>query len=302
MRIGVEARIAELAAAQHGLVTRSQLRKAGLTDRTIDRRLQAKRLWPAHRGVCRVGPLVAPRAREMAAVLACGGRAVVSHRSAAWLWEVGEPPGPSSPVDVWVDESVRVRRAGIRAHRASGLADDDVTTLDRIPVTTLGRTLIDLAPVVGRTALERMAARAERNGLIELDELAARVARSRGRPGIRVLAALIGQEGGVAFTRSVFEERFVDEVRRFALPVPRINARVAGRELDAYWPEGRLAVELDGAAHHASWRSQESDRRRDADLAAHGITVIRVTWRQLVHETGPPWSVSRRRWPCAATG
>jgi very-short-patch-repair endonuclease len=221
----------------------------------------------------------------MAAVLACGPRALVSHGSAAWLWEAGERPGGSSPVDVTVPRDVRVRRAGIRVHRATTLAAEDATTVDGIPITTPARTLVDLAAVLSARELERAVARAERRRLVTGDQLSALVAAHRGRPGIATLSRVIAQEGGVAFTRSRLESLFADAVRRFGLPVPAFNQRVAGHELDCYWPDARMAVELDGAAYHASWKSHENDRRRDADLSAAGIHVVRVTWRQLIHDT-----------------
>lgn len=277
--------IAELATRQHGLVTRSQLLAAGLTARVISGRLKAKRLRPVHLGVYLLGPLVPPRAREMAAVLACGCRAFVSHASAAWLWDLRERPDDASPVDVKVPREVRIRRPGIRAHRALFIEPHDVTAVHGIPVTAPARTLVDLAAVVSPRELERAVARAGRRQLVTHEQLSVLVIRHRGKPGIAILARVISQDGAAAFTRSTLEDLFVDAVRRFGLTVPEFNRNVAGHELDCYWPDARLAVELDGAAYHASWKSQENDRRRDADLAAVGIHVVRVTWRQLVHDT-----------------
>jgi very-short-patch-repair endonuclease len=144
---------------------------------------------------------------------------------------------------------------------------------------------VDLAGVVRPRELERATARAERQELVTRDRLLAFVARHRREPGVGVLAGILGQEGGPALTRSVLEDRFGDEVKEFGLPKPRYNSVVEGYELDVWWPQLRHAVELDGAAYHRSWRSQRHDRRRDTDLAAAGITVIRVTWDQLVHDT-----------------
>ncbi len=119
------------------------------------------------------------------------------------------------------------------------------------------------------------------------EELVAYVERHRGEPGARALAGMINQAGGPVFTRSVFEERFRDEGRRFQLPTPLYNSVVSGWEVDVYWPAARLALELDGAKYHRAWRSQQHDRRRDSDLAAQGVNVIRITWDQLVNETEP---------------
>lgn len=301
MSTAVEERIGEVAARQHGAVTRAQLREAGLRDRAVSRRVAGGRLHRLHQGVYRVGPLVAPYMREMAAVLACGAGARASHRSAAWLLEVGPRPADGSPVEVAVPGTRVVRRPGIRVYRALYLEIDDaggratatevaaataaeVATARGIPVTSPGQTLVDLAGVLPAGDLERAVGRAERSGLVTLDDVARLVACHRGRAGIAALAAVIGLEGGPAFTRSEFESRFADALRRFGLPRPRFNVRVAGYEVDCWFESARLVVELDGRAFHRSWRSQANDRRRDRDLAGRGIQVIRITWDDLTRE------------------
>jgi hypothetical protein len=152
-------------------------------------------------------------------------------------------------------------------------------------VTSPAQTLVDLARVLEPRDLERAVARAERSRLVTLDDLGGLVAAQGRRPGVGAISAILALEDGPAFTRSELEDRFDDFVRRFGLPTPASNARVRGHELDCYWPSARLAVELDGAAYHRSWTSQTQDRRRDTDLAAHGVTVLRITWHQLVRET-----------------
>jgi very-short-patch-repair endonuclease len=288
----IEERIAEIAAPQHGAATRAQLKELGLTDRAVSRRAAAGRLHRVHRGVYRVGPLISPYLREMAAVLACGAGARASHRSAAWLLELGPQPSPTVPVDVRVPASRVVRRPSIRVYRARylepgggvGDAADQAMTAHGIPVTSPGRTLVDLAAVLPTRDLEEAVARAEQQGLVTLDALGTLVDRHRGLPGISALAALLGRDGGPAFTRSELERRFVDQVRRFGLPAPRFNVRVAGYEVDCWFAAERLVVELDGRAFHRSWRSQTNDRRRDRDLAGQGIQVVRVTWDELERE------------------
>lgn len=281
----IEERIQELAVRQHGVVTRAQLLASGLTASGVRRRVRKKGLRVVHRGVYLVGPLPPPRAREMAAVLACDGLAHVSHGSAARLWDCFRRSDRGSPVDVRIPNDLRIRRPGIRVHRTTSLEADEVGEVEGIPVTAPGRTVVDLAAVVSARDLERAVARAGRLGLVTPEQLLTLVERHRGRPGVPTLANLVRQIGGPAFTRSALEDRFVDEVRRFGLPSPRFNQRVCGHELDCYWADARMAVELDGAAYHAAWGSHESDRRRDRDLSAAGIQVVRVTWRQLVHDT-----------------
>jgi very-short-patch-repair endonuclease len=282
----VEARIAALAARQHGVVTRSQLVACGFTPDVVCWRLKTQRLREVHRGVYGVGPLALPREPEMAAALACGPRAVASHEHAAGLWELRAPPSSGSAVHVRVPEAVRIRRRGIRVHRTRRLEADDVAVVDGIPVTSVPLTILDLAALLSGRDLERVVARAERARLVTTAELGVFVEGRRGLRGAATLARLLAQPGTCVFTRSEFEERFRDELRRFGLSIPRFNPWVRGYELDCYWPDAWLAVELDGAAYHAAWRNQERDRLRDADLAAAGITVIRVSWRQLTEETG----------------
>lgn len=223
----------------------------------------------------------------MAAVLASGPHARASHRSAAWLWGLGARPSGSSSVEVKVPAGRLVRRPGIRAYRSRGLDAVEPVILHGIPATAATETLVDLARVLTARELERAVARAERENLVGMAELAVVVERIGRGPGIGTLAWLLAQDGGPSFTRSDLESRFMEEIRAFGLGAPQLNAWRCGFELDAYWHDARLAVELDGEAYHRSWRSQENDRNRDSALAAQGIQVFRITWRQLVHETRP---------------
>lgn len=285
-----EGRIAAITARQHGVVTRAQLVEVGLTPDAIDGRVRSKRLRPLHRGVyvpgSLVGPLLPPRAREMAAVLACGPGATVSHGSAASLWSITPERGDGLPVHVTVPGDRT--RPGIRVHRVRTLAAEETAVLDGIPVTTPARTLLDLAAHLRARDLEQAIARAERLDLTDARELLALLERRRPRRGVRLLRSLIGEGGRPALTRSAAEERFLGLTRQGKLPVPEANARVAGFEVDFLWRSEAVAVEVDGFAYHSSRRTFESDRQRDAELAARGIQVVRVTWRQI---TGEPHAV-----------
>lgn len=159
--------------------------------------------------------------------------------------------------------------------------------VDGIPTASVPETLVDLAGLLPTRELERTVARADRRNLVDLAELAEWVTWIGRGPGLATLAAILARDLGPSFTRSEFESMFVEEVRAYELGDPHMNTRRAGFELDAYWPDARVAVELDGQAYHQSWRSQENDRRRDAALAAEGIQVFRITWRQLVDGTKP---------------
>lgn len=287
MSAWIENRIGELAAGQHGVVTREQLLGAGLSERMVDWRLKTRRLRPLHSGVYLATPLLPPRAREMAAVLAGGPGARASHRSAGWLWDLVARPADSVPPELKVPPQRVVRRPGLVVYRGEDPKGEGVARVDGIPVTSPATTLVDLARVLPVRALEKAVARAERIGLVGSSGLDALIERHRGRRGIATLAAVMEQEGGPAFTRSELEDRFVDQVRRFGLPAPQLNVPVMGFEVDCYWGMARLAVELDGERYHRAWLSQQNDRRRDAVLAAADIQVIRVTWRQLVREAEP---------------
>lgn len=245
--------IDQLAAAQLGLVTRAQLCARGVTRHAIAGRLEAKRLRLLHRGIYRVGPVVAPHARELAAVLACSSHAVVSHRSAGWLWQLLADPGDAVPVDISLAEGDSGRRPGIRVHRTR-LHTDDVTRRDGVPVTTPGRTLVDLAAVLTVRDLERAIAQAERSSLIERRDLRSLATRRAGRPGAPSLRMLLENETAPAFTRSEAEERLLALIRKVQLPAPDTNARIGDYEVDFFWRRERIVVEVDGFAFHATQR------------------------------------------------
>jgi very-short-patch-repair endonuclease/predicted transcriptional regulator of viral defense system len=279
----IDVLIDTFAASQLGLVTRSQLLASGVKEAVIDRRVRNGRLRLVFRGVYRVGPLMVSHARELAAVLVCGPHAVLSHRSAAALWQVLPASELRTPIDVILTQGDRGRRPGIRVHRVS-LQQHDVTRVGTVPVTTVSRTLLDLATQLGRRELEQCLAHAERLQLIDCANLLSVVLASAGRPGAPVLRALLQDEVGPALTRSEAEERFLALVRKAQLPAPETNVRVDDYEVDFFWRRERLVVEVDGYAFHSSERRFEGDRLRDGRLTAAGFTVVRVTWRQVARE------------------
>jgi very-short-patch-repair endonuclease len=283
-----EALIHDLARRQHGVVTRAQLLGAGLTARVVWRRLEQQRLRPIHRGVYLVGPLNAPHSREMAAVLACGPGAVVSHMTAAALWDVVPRPSPVTPVDVLVPGRWCGHRPGVQVRRVRRLGPGEVTRWNGIPVTAPARTLLDLAADLGREGrsreMEQAVARAERGGLVTGPELRALVARYPRRMGVRLLRGVVEGHVGPVLTRSEAEERLLALIRGGRLPEPEVNVVVAGHEVDFLWAEERLVVEVDGYEFHSSKSCFEADRRRDAELSAAGFRVLRVTWRRITAE------------------
>lgn len=272
-----ERALAELAERQYGVVGAKQLARLGIGRAAIDARLRAGRLHPVHRGVYAVGySRLSQRGRWQAAVLACGEGAVLSHASAAALWGLIRPRGP---VDV-ASSHGRPGRLGIRLHRVK-LHPDERTAQDRIPVTSVARTLLDLADVVEEQRLERAFEEADRLGLLRICELEQVCARGQGRRGLRVVRRLIASSVLVMPTASPLEDRFVAFCRSHDLPPPTTNVIVEGREVDAIWPSRRLIVELDGFEFHRHRAAFERDRARDTALQAAGYRVIRLTHRRL---------------------
>ncbi len=280
MRRELEHRIAAAAASQHGCITRSQLLDAGLSRSAVRRRVASGRLVALHRGVYLAVPFPLPRTRFMAAVLACGADAALSYLSGASLWEWLAPS--EAPVEVTVAGN-RGRRPGIRVHRVA-LDSDERTEKDGIPVTAAGRTLVDVAVVLSLRQLEGVVARADRERQIPVAALPDLLARYHGHPGARPLEAVLGLAGGPALTRSAAEEIVLALVRKARLPMPEVNAKVGRYEVDFLWRRAGSAVEIDGFRYHSSRSSFERDRHRDAELAAAGLKVIRLSWRQITEE------------------
>jgi uncharacterized protein DUF559/putative AbiEi antitoxin of type IV toxin-antitoxin system len=277
-------RTAALAARQHGVVALHQLAALGLAPGAVDRRVFTGRLHRVHAGVYAVGhPRLTQRGCWMAAVLACGEAALLSHRSAAELWGIG------TYLDIRIDVTVPDRsgrhRPHIAVHRPRSLPEEDRGELDGIPVTTPARTIRDLASVVGASRLQRAFHEADRLGLLDVPALAALCTRTSGRRGAGRLRALLATHIGPSpGTRSALEHRFLDLCHRAGLPTPAINVPVCDYEVDALWPAQRLVVELDGYAFHHARKAFETDRTRDAALQLAGYRVLRVTHRRLVDD------------------
>lgn len=284
MRRELEERISATAARQHGVVTRTQLVALGLSATAVGRQLRGGRLKALHHGVYLLGPIQTTRTIEMAAVLAGGAAARLSHLSAARVWTMLTSESAAA-FHVSVEGSGRGSRPGLIFHRVATFADDERAIVDGIPVTSPARTLVDIAGMLGSRDLELALAVAERAGLVTLSELNALPDRYPRRPGMAVLRALLGTTTGPAFTRSEAERRCLDLLRRAGLPRPHANVALGPYELDLLWPDEMLAIEIDGRAYHASSVRFEGDRRKDAWLRARGVEVIRLTWRQITrHE------------------
>jgi len=278
----LDGEIAALAARQYGVVTRRQLAALGLSQNAITARATAGRLHRIHRGVYAVGHPVLPRyARWMAAVLAAGPGAALSHASAAALWEIR--PSEATRIDVSVPSAAgRAKRPGLRIHRASALHNVETTRHHAIPATTPARTLLDLASSLPRRALERALDQAEILELFDLRALRNVLDAHRGERGARALAAALeDHHAGTTVTRSALEEAFLALCAAHALERPQTNVRVCGLEVDFLFAAQRLVVEADGWQFHRTRAAFERDRERDAILAHAGYRTLRVTHRQL---------------------
>lgn len=275
--------IARIAAPQHGVITLAQLLEAGLSRVAIDHRVRAGRLHRLHRGIYAVGrPDLKPDGHRLAAVLACGPDALLSHKSAGALWEILATA--QTRIDVTVPGRSPAPRPGIRVHRTRSLHPEDLRVLNRIPVTSLARTIADLAAVLNPAQLLRAIEQATRLERLDFTALERTIQRSATRTGTKVLRAILADFTAAPRTRSELERDFLELVTAHRLPPPRLNVQVAGFEVDAFWPQWQLVVELDGRAYHSPSGAFEGDRVRDAGLQRAGHRVLRVTHKRLHRE------------------
>jgi very-short-patch-repair endonuclease len=265
--------IAALAGAQHGVVARSQLLQAGLTAAAIKRRVRAGRLHRVHAGVYAVGHRVLRiEGHWMAAVLACGPKAALSHTTAAAAWDLRRAGGA---IHVTVPgRGGRKAPRGVTLHRSPTLMSRDVAEVNGLPVTRAARTIIDLARTMAADELEPIIDAADRRGLVDFRQL--RAARSAS------LKAVL-ENYDSAPTRSELERRFLRLCKAHGIARPEVNAIIEGIEVDFVWRDRRLIVEVDGYAYHRSLAAFERDRERDVQLEVRGWQVMRFTWRQVTY-------------------
>ena len=279
--------LAMLAERQHGVVTRSQLLEAGWSAGALQKRIRSGRLHPLHTGVYLVGHrLVQREGRWMAAVLATGPDAVLSHWSAAALWMIR--PNSRSIIDVTCPHKSRTWD-GIRRHHKA-LPADEVTVWEGIPVTTVPRTIFDLAATEREDVVEGLIGEMEFRELrdpLSLWDLLDRYPRRRGCRRVRLALERIKDEPG-GRKRSRLEERFAPFLRDRNLPPPRFNdwILVGSKrfQVDCHWPDRWQIVELDGWQAHSTRTAFREDRARDRVLTAAGYTVTHLTWNQLDDE------------------
>jgi very-short-patch-repair endonuclease len=279
--------LAALAKRQYGVASRAQLLGAGWSEGAIKKRIRGGRLHRLQAGVYLVGHELIPReGRWIAAVLSSGPEAVLSHWSAAALW--GIRPSSRERIDVTVPH--RSRSSGLIRRHISQLPADERTAEEGIPVTTVPRTIFDLATAESTDVIQNLLREAE---FLELwDRLSLRdlVERYPGRRGVRRVRAALERlkEEPSGRKRTPLEERFAPFLRRQRLPLPRFNdwILVAGKrvQVDCHWPDLRQIVELDGWQGHKSRTAFREDRARDRRLSVAGYSVTRLTWNQLDDE------------------
>jgi hypothetical protein len=273
--------LAELARRQWGVVSLAQLQALGIGPRGAQHRAQGGRLRRVHRGVYAVGGAVLPReGRWLAAVMACGNNAVLSHLSAAVHWNLLQYDAPRPEVTA---PASRHRVPGIRLHRSRSLDAQDTTDHQGIPTTTVHRTLLDIAAQVPERHLHRALALAEKLQLYDHRAIEDSIARANGHRGTKRLTKATAADP--QWTRSELEIRMCKLARKHSLPQPISNHTLdaphhPGLEADFYFPP-HLVVETDGWDAHHTRHAFESDRAKDAALTAAGYTVMRFTWRQL---------------------
>jgi predicted transcriptional regulator of viral defense system len=285
----LDAEVGRIAGAQFGVVSLEQLEGLGLTDDAVVKRAESGRLYRVHQGVYSLMPRVTTqRGLFMAAVLACGPDAVLSHRSAAYLWGL---------VDKWVepiDVTAPNRRGrspdGVAAHRDGSLQPIDKTRLHGIPCTSLARTLLDNAGVSPEWELRRVVAQAEVLGVLDWDAMRSILRRGRRRRGVARLRLVVDSlHPQTKRTRGDLERLFLGMCIRAELPHPEVNIWLdvpGGKSLQAdfLWRDARLIVEADSRGFHDTASAFEYDRKREQRFQAAAWRVSRCTWAQVERE------------------
>jgi len=254
----------------------------GYSPRSVEHRVARGRLFPVSLGIYAVGwPALNQKRRWMAAVLAGGEAAALSHRSAAAHWEIGT--GQKGRIDVSVRRRCELHRPGILFRGRPTLTPEEIVLRDDIPVTSPVQTLVDLATELDPIPLERAVNDADKRDLVDPEALREELVRFRGEPGVRPLRHLLDK----LFFRlsdSDLEIYFRRIVRGAKLPLPQSKQRVNGFEVDFFWPELGLVVETDGLRYHRTPSAQIRDARRDRAHVMAGMAPLRFTHYEVRYE------------------
>jgi very-short-patch-repair endonuclease/predicted transcriptional regulator of viral defense system len=271
-----------LAGRQHGVVARRQLLALGFNARQIEHRVARGRLHLVMRGVYVVGwPKLTQARRWMAAVLACGDGAVLSHRSAAALWEIGvEKRGM---IDVSVTRRAELKRPGLRVRGRPSLSTTDIVIRDGIPVTSPTQTLLDLATELPEREVERAINEADKRDLVNPETLRVELESRAGEPGAPLLCRLLDKRT-FRLSDSDLEILFRPIAMKAGLSLPLTKQMVNGFEVDFYWPDLGLVVETDGLRYHRTPSTQARDVQRDRAHTLAGMTPLRFTHYEIKYE------------------
>ena len=276
----VERAIARVAGRQDNVIAREQLIAAGLGRGAIAHRVRVGWIRRLYHAVFLIGP--APpslMARARAAAMSFGAGAVISHRTAAELFAL--LPERGGDVDLTVAARNPRSRSGVRVHRVAAFGPGEVTKMRGVPVTSVARTICDMAATESRRDVEHAFQEGLYRRIVTERQIAAVLKREPNRRGAPVIRGLLDDPG---MTRSERERALQRLIAQAQLPKPLTNVRLHGHLVDAYWPEYGLVLEFDGWQAHGHRSAFETDRKRDQVMVAHGLRVIRVTDRQLKHE------------------
>jgi predicted transcriptional regulator of viral defense system len=286
----LDAEVGRIAGEQFGVVSLGQLEGLGLTGDAVVKRAESGRLYRVHQRAYSLTPRVmSQRGKLVAAVLACGPDAVLSHRSAAYLW--GLIDEWNEPIDVTAPNRRGRSPAGVAAHRDGSIQPIDKTVLHGVPCTSLARTLLDYAGVAPEWELRRAVAQAEVLGVLDVNAMRSILRRGRRRRGVARLRLVIDSlHPQTKRTRGDLERLFLAMCIRAELPQPEVNIWLdvpGGKPLQAdfLWREARLIVEADSRGFHDTASAFEYDRKREQRFQAAAWRVSRCTWAQVEHES-----------------
>jgi hypothetical protein len=271
------------------LITLEQLEALGLTVQAVHARVLAGRLHRIHQRVYSLTPgVMTQRGKFMAAVLACGPDAVLSHRSAAYLW--GLVAELSGPIDVTAPNRRGRSPEGVAAHRDGSLQPIDKTVRFGIPCTSPARALLDYAGVAPEWEVRKAVGQAEVLGLLDRRQLRALLRRGRRRRGVARLRLILDTlHPQTRRTRGELERLFLAMCIKADLPQPEVNVwlDVPGGgplQADFLWRDARLIVEADSRAFHDTAAAFEQDRKREQRFQSAHWRVTRCTWKQVERE------------------
>jgi very-short-patch-repair endonuclease len=268
--------LSERAGRQFGLVTTDQLIGLGFSAREIRGRVRRGLLHPLHRGVLAVGhPKVVSHARLLAAQLTCGDASFLSHRTAAAVW--GLRAVNTRRVEVTVPGTFALRRKGLVVHHSVAVAEAEVRTRNGLRVSSVPRMLVEQSNTETQAELERLITEAIRRHVLDFTALEQTLVRHERRPGLANLKQALRDYRPRPDRKSGLERAFDELISGADIPAPQRNVYINHWEIDCYWPEFGLAVELDGRNYHSSLQDMERDRRKDGDLVKLGIWPLRIT-------------------------